>query len=54
MDWEIVASVVMALVLFTLAVGAVGMTLFALMARGMKKQIEGGAIPKCRPLRSHM
>ena len=47
MDWGIVASVIVAMVLFILGVVVIGMSLFALMARGMKKEIAGGGIPKC-------
>jgi len=47
MDWGIVASVLVAMVLFILGVIVIGMSMFALMARGMKKKIANGGIPKC-------
>ncbi len=47
MDWGIVASVLVAMVLFVLGVVVIGMSMFALMARGMKKAIASGGIPKC-------
>ncbi len=47
MDWGIVASVLVAMILFILGVAVIGMSMFALMARGMKKTIAGGRIPKC-------
>ena len=47
MDWGIVASVLVAMVLFILGVAVIGMSMFALMASGMKKKIAGGGIPKC-------
>jgi len=47
MDWGIVASVLVAMVLFILGVVVIGMSMFMLMARGMKKKIEAGSIPKC-------
>jgi len=47
MDWGIVASVVVAIVLIVLAIIAIGLSMFVLMARGMKKKIEAGGIPKC-------
>ena len=47
MDWGIVASVLVAMVLFILAVVILGISMFALMARGMKKKIADGGIPKC-------
>ena len=47
MDWGIVASVLVAMVIFILGVVVIGMSMFALMARGMKKTIASGVIPKC-------
>lgn len=47
MDWGIVASVLVAMVLFILGVIVIGMSMFALMARGMKKKMADGGIPKC-------
>ena len=47
MDWGIVASVLVAMALFILGVAVIGMSMFALMARGMKKKIEAGGVPKC-------
>ncbi len=46
-DWGIVASVLVAMVLFILGIVVIGMSIFALMAKGMKKKIEAGGIPKC-------
>jgi len=47
MDWGIVAAVLVAMVIFILGVAIIGMSMFALMARGMKKTIASGGIPKC-------
>lgn len=47
MDWGIVASVLVAMVLFILGLVVIGMSMFMLMARGMKKKIADGEIPKC-------
>jgi len=35
------------MVLFILGVIVIGMSMFALMARGMKKKMADGGIPKC-------
>ena len=47
MDWGIVASVLVAMILFILGIVVIGISMFALMARGMKKTIASGGIPKC-------
>ena len=47
MDWGIVASVVVAIVLMILTLVVLGISMFTLMARGMKKKVAGGGIPKC-------
>lgn len=47
MDWGIVASVLVAMVIFILGVVVIGITMFTLMARGMKQKIADGGIPKC-------
>ncbi len=47
MEWGIVASVLVAMVIFILSVIVIGMSMFVLMAKGMKKKIANGEIPKC-------
>ena len=47
MDWGIVASVIVGLVMFILGVAVIAISLFTLMARGMKKTIAAGGVPKC-------
>jgi len=47
MDWGIVASVLVAIVIFILAIAAIGFAMFTLMARRIKKDIKAGGIPKC-------
>ena len=47
MGWGIVASVLVAMVIFILGIKVIGMSMFALMAVGMKKKIASGGIPKC-------
>lgn len=51
MDWGIVASVLVALVLFAVGAAAVGLSLFVPMGRRMKKAmrrtLEAGEIPTC-------
>jgi hypothetical protein len=46
MDWGIVASVVVGLVIFLVALLAIVISGFMLMVRGMKKKIKAGATPK--------
>ena len=47
MDWGIVTSVLVAMVIFILAIIAIGLSVFTLFARKMRRQIEAGGIPKC-------
>jgi hypothetical protein len=47
MDWEIVASVMVGLAIFLVALLAIMISGFMLMFRGMKKKIKAGATPKC-------
>ncbi len=47
MDWEIVASVMVALAIFLVALLAIMISGFMLIVRGMKKKIKPGATPKC-------
>ena len=46
MDWGIVASVVVGLAIFLVALLAIMISGFMLMVRGMKKKIKAGATPK--------
>lgn len=47
MNWGIVTSVLVANIIFILTVIVIGVSLFGLVARNMKKQVEAGGIPKC-------
>ena len=47
MDWEIVASVMVGLAIFLVALLTIMISGFMLMFRGMKKKIKAGATPKC-------
>ena len=47
MDWGTVASVVVALAIFVVGAMTVGVLMFGLAARGMKKAIVVGGTPKC-------
>lgn len=47
MDWGIVASVLVALVLFAVGMGVIGISLGVAMMRGMRRTMEAGEIPKC-------
>ena len=46
MDWGIVASEVVGLAIFLVALLAIMISGFMLMVRGMKKKIKAGATPK--------
>jgi len=47
MDWGIVASVVVAVVLLIAALVIIGILVFKLAARRMRRQAQAGGIPKC-------
>jgi hypothetical protein len=47
MDWGTVASVVVALALLVLGMITIMALMFGLAARGAKKKIKAGGIPKC-------
>jgi len=47
MDWGIVVSVLVGNTIFILAVVAIGLLFFGLAARGIKKKVKEGGIPKC-------
>ena len=47
MDWGIVVSVLVANVILILGFAAIGFVLFGLAARGMRKEIKAGGMPKC-------
>jgi len=47
MDWGIVASVIVAMVFLIVGMIAIMGLMFGLAAKGMKKKIEAGGIPKC-------
>ena len=47
MDWGIVLSVLVANVIFILVVVAIGLMMFGLGARSIKKEMAAGGTPKC-------
>ncbi|UCE15362.1 MAG: hypothetical protein JSV12_05650 [Candidatus Bathyarchaeota archaeon] len=47
MDWGIVVSVLVANIIFVLALAAIVLVFFGLAARGIKKEMEAGGTPKC-------
>ncbi len=47
MDWGTVASVITALVLFVLGMITIMAVMFGLLARGIKRKMKAGGMPKC-------
>ena len=47
MEWGIVMSVLVANIILIVGVAAIGFVLFGFAARGMKKEMKAGGIPKC-------
>lgn len=47
MDWGIVASVLVALALFVVAIITIVALMFGLIAGSMRRQMKAGGMPKC-------
>ena len=47
MDWGTVASVIVALALLVLGMITIMVLMIGLVARGIKKKVQAGGIPKC-------